>query len=224
MDADLALVDLSRSVQLQPEHLMQTAPLSNPYLGSTFRGAVVRTIRRGRDDLSIRPNRRADPAADSSGLTYATFRTNPQRSSSRPYSSDARHVRPGAAAGNAKRQPRSFTPRRRAARDSRNIRRNSRRVDRLGRLRCSDSLYVLEGELESQRRSPESRRLCICSGQSTLQSFRPRAAARAAIIEKPYQSLPGIAAPAVLQRPRKRQSPPAPLMGDDALEVRAASS
>jgi allantoinase len=46
MDADLTLVDLSRSVQLRPEHLMQRHALS-PYLGSTFRGSVVRTIRRG---------------------------------------------------------------------------------------------------------------------------------------------------------------------------------
>jgi allantoinase len=46
MDADLALVDLSRSVQLQPQHLMQRHALS-PYLGSSFRGSVVRTIRRG---------------------------------------------------------------------------------------------------------------------------------------------------------------------------------
>jgi allantoinase len=47
MDADLALVDVSRSAQLQPEHLMQRHPLHNPYLGSTFRGNVERTIRRG---------------------------------------------------------------------------------------------------------------------------------------------------------------------------------
>ena len=47
MDADLALVDLSQSTQLQPKHLMQRHPLNNPYLGSTFRGCVVRTIRRG---------------------------------------------------------------------------------------------------------------------------------------------------------------------------------
>jgi allantoinase len=46
MDADLALVDVSRSVRLQPKHLMQRHPLS-PYLGSTFRGCVERTIRRG---------------------------------------------------------------------------------------------------------------------------------------------------------------------------------
>jgi allantoinase len=47
MDADLALVDVFRSAQLRFEHLMQRHPLNNPYLGSTFRGCVVRTIRRG---------------------------------------------------------------------------------------------------------------------------------------------------------------------------------
>ena len=46
MDADIALVDISRSVQLRPEHLRQRHALS-PYLGSTFRGGVERTIRRG---------------------------------------------------------------------------------------------------------------------------------------------------------------------------------
>jgi allantoinase len=47
MDADLALVDLSRSIQLQPKHLMQRHPMNNPYLGSSFRGCVERTIQRG---------------------------------------------------------------------------------------------------------------------------------------------------------------------------------
>jgi allantoinase len=47
MDADLCLVDLSRSAQLRPEHLMQRHPVTNPYAGSTFRGNVERTIRRG---------------------------------------------------------------------------------------------------------------------------------------------------------------------------------
>ncbi|MGP0070647.1 MAG: allantoinase AllB [Bryobacteraceae bacterium] len=46
MDADLTLVDLSRSFQLRPENLKQRHALS-PYLGSFFRGCVVRTIRRG---------------------------------------------------------------------------------------------------------------------------------------------------------------------------------
>ncbi len=46
MDADLALVDISRLVQLRPEDLKQRHALS-PYLGRTLRGCVVRTIRRG---------------------------------------------------------------------------------------------------------------------------------------------------------------------------------
>jgi allantoinase len=46
MDADLALVDISRSSQLQAEHLKHRHALS-PYIGSTFRGSVRRTIRRG---------------------------------------------------------------------------------------------------------------------------------------------------------------------------------
>jgi len=46
MDADLALVDLSRSAQLRPEDLKQRHALS-PYLGYSFRGCIVRTIRRG---------------------------------------------------------------------------------------------------------------------------------------------------------------------------------
>jgi allantoinase len=45
-DADLALVDVARSGQLQAQHLMQRHTLS-PYLGCIFRGRVVRTIRRG---------------------------------------------------------------------------------------------------------------------------------------------------------------------------------
>jgi allantoinase len=47
MDADLALVDVLRSAQLEPEHLLQRHPLNNPYLGSTLRGCVERTLRRG---------------------------------------------------------------------------------------------------------------------------------------------------------------------------------
>jgi allantoinase len=45
-DADLTLVDLSATQQLQREHLEQRHRLS-PYAGRTFRGAVRRTMRRG---------------------------------------------------------------------------------------------------------------------------------------------------------------------------------
>ncbi len=46
MDADLTLVDVSRSAELRRENLKQRHALS-PYLGRTFRGCVVRTLRRG---------------------------------------------------------------------------------------------------------------------------------------------------------------------------------
>jgi allantoinase len=45
-DADLAIVDISRSFDLHAEDLMQRHRLS-PYIGERFRGAVQRTIRRG---------------------------------------------------------------------------------------------------------------------------------------------------------------------------------
>jgi allantoinase len=45
-DADLAIVDVSRSFDLQAEDLMQRHRIS-PYVGQRFRGAVERTIRRG---------------------------------------------------------------------------------------------------------------------------------------------------------------------------------
>jgi allantoinase len=44
--ADLVLVDLSATFTLKPEDLLQRHALS-PYLGTSFRGAVKRTIRRG---------------------------------------------------------------------------------------------------------------------------------------------------------------------------------
>ena len=45
-DADLMLLDSSRSYTLEPSHLLQRHKMS-PYLGFAFGGAVVRTIRRG---------------------------------------------------------------------------------------------------------------------------------------------------------------------------------
>ena len=46
-DADFALVDPLRSWTLGPEQLHTRGGIS-PYLGRTFRGAVVRTVVRGR--------------------------------------------------------------------------------------------------------------------------------------------------------------------------------
>jgi allantoinase len=45
-DADLMLLDMSRSYRLHAGHLFQRHKMS-PYLGFTFAGSVVRTIRRG---------------------------------------------------------------------------------------------------------------------------------------------------------------------------------
>lgn len=45
-DADLALIDLSRAVELRTEDLQQRHALT-PYLGHSFRGRIERTIRRG---------------------------------------------------------------------------------------------------------------------------------------------------------------------------------
>jgi allantoinase len=45
-DADLVLVDLEATRMLAREHLFQRHP-SSPYIGKTFRGAVIRTMRRG---------------------------------------------------------------------------------------------------------------------------------------------------------------------------------
>jgi allantoinase len=45
-DADLALVDLSRSFTVTPDYLLQRHATS-PYVGSSFRGVLKRTIRRG---------------------------------------------------------------------------------------------------------------------------------------------------------------------------------
>ena len=45
-DADLLLLDPSRSYTLDPAHLLQRHKMS-PYVGFEFTGVVVRTIRRG---------------------------------------------------------------------------------------------------------------------------------------------------------------------------------
>jgi allantoinase len=45
-DADLALVDTSRPYRLRPDDLLQKHKMS-PYVGRSFTGTVVRTIRRG---------------------------------------------------------------------------------------------------------------------------------------------------------------------------------
>jgi len=80
-------------------------------------------------------------------------------------------------------------------------------------------IYVIEGELEVAGASlaPGDYAYFPPASKTTIHA---KATARAAIIEKPYQPLPGISMPAGFFR-RESDIAPAPLMGDEALEVRA---
>lgn len=79
-------------------------------------------------------------------------------------------------------------------------------------------VYVLEGELTigSQSLTPGSYAYLPTGDSSTIEAA---VASRAAIIEKPYQSLASTQAPARLAG-REPSVTPTALMGDDALEVR----
>jgi (S)-ureidoglycine aminohydrolase len=82
-------------------------------------------------------------------------------------------------------------------------------------------VYVLEGELTLTAGGQENTLLpndyCYIA-QVTPASIRARAAARAAVIEKPYQPLDRVPPPMLLGR--ESAMPGQPLMGDDALAVR----
>jgi (S)-ureidoglycine aminohydrolase len=80
-------------------------------------------------------------------------------------------------------------------------------------------LYVLEGELEvnASMLTPGDFAYYPPGHVATISA---NMAARAAIIEKPYQPLPGIPQPACFNG-RERDVAPMPLMADDALQVRA---
>jgi (S)-ureidoglycine aminohydrolase len=80
-------------------------------------------------------------------------------------------------------------------------------------------IYVLDGELEvSGARLTRGDYAYLPPAQTVVISTKN--AARAAIIEKPYRPLPGVPAPACFTG-RENDVAAAPLMGDDALEVRA---
>lgn len=82
-------------------------------------------------------------------------------------------------------------------------------------------VYVLEGELTLTAGGQENTLLpndyCYIA-QVTPASIRARAAARAAVIEKPYQPLDRVPPPMLVGR--ESAMPGQPLMGDDALAVR----
>jgi len=80
-------------------------------------------------------------------------------------------------------------------------------------------LYVLDGELEvNGLRLARGAYAYFPPAHATTVSAKT--AARAAVIEKPYLPLPGCSAPAYFTG-RESDIAPAPLMGDQALEVRA---
>ena len=79
-------------------------------------------------------------------------------------------------------------------------------------------LYVLEGELEINGASLKRGDYAYVPVEHAT-SVSAKTAARAAIIEKPYQSLPGVSAPACFNG-RESEVAARPFMGDDALEVR----
>jgi (S)-ureidoglycine aminohydrolase len=80
-------------------------------------------------------------------------------------------------------------------------------------------LYVLEGQLEVDGASL-ARDDYAHFPPAHAATISAKTAARAAIIEKPYQPLPGVSAPKYFTG-RESDIAATPLMGDDALEVRA---
>ncbi len=80
-------------------------------------------------------------------------------------------------------------------------------------------IYVLEGELETSGAAMSAGDFIYCP-PGKGQRLRAKSPARAVVIEKPYQSLDGVAAPAYF-RGRESQIPATSLLGDCGLEVRA---
>jgi (S)-ureidoglycine aminohydrolase len=80
-------------------------------------------------------------------------------------------------------------------------------------------LYVLDGELEVNAAILTPGDFAYSSA-GHIAAISARTAARVAIIEKPYQPLPGFLPPAPFSG-RERDVASTPLMGDDDLQVRA---
>jgi (S)-ureidoglycine aminohydrolase len=80
-------------------------------------------------------------------------------------------------------------------------------------------VYVLDGELTTGRRSLAAGEYAYfpAGSKEILSAARP---ARAAVIEKPYEALPGVSAPAFVAG-KESAIAGQPFMGDDALHVRA---
>jgi (S)-ureidoglycine aminohydrolase len=80
-------------------------------------------------------------------------------------------------------------------------------------------IYVLEGELELEGSSLGPGHYAYLP-PARQAGFRAKTAARAAMIEKPYQPLPGVS-PSDCLTGRESDLTAAPLLGDEALAVRA---
>ena len=80
-------------------------------------------------------------------------------------------------------------------------------------------VYVLEGEVEVNGARLASGDYAYCPPKHAA-SISAKNSARAAIIEKPYQPLPGVSMP-VFFTGRENDVAATPLMEDDALQVRA---
>jgi (S)-ureidoglycine aminohydrolase len=80
-------------------------------------------------------------------------------------------------------------------------------------------VYVLEGKLEASGKTLATGGFLYCP-PGHGHSLRAASAARAVVIEKPYQPVTGFASPTHF-RGRESEVIPQPLLGDPALEVRA---
>ena len=216
--------------------------------GATFRGAVRRTIRRGETIFAGRPDhgaslgdcqprvRAVKPAAATIAVvehrSWAGF-SRPARGdtciisdrraarTAEPPAADAGHVRPRAAARACARRRRSCTCSPAGGAASRSTPPSSRPAARSPRAGDQRFVYVLEGELVDRRPSAAARattRTCRPAHASVVSAT---AAARAAVIEKPYQPLGSTPAPRRVHRPRARRRRRRYLGGDPWLEVRA---
>jgi (S)-ureidoglycine aminohydrolase len=89
---------------------------------------------------------------------------------------------------------------------------------RLGHAMAQRFVYVLEGELKVGDETLEPNDYAYLPAADPM-LIEATTAARAAVIEKPYQALSGAALPAMFTG-REKTLDPTPLAGDDALEVR----
>ena len=203
-DADLVLVDLDAIVHAAARPICSSGTRSARTSAQTFRGAVRRTMRRGetifadgriaardggrfvrpgriRTDLMTERHSELTRAAPISPITCSRRRT-PSSARRCPACGNATaivHTSPAAAPRSCSTPPNSSAAARSAA--------------------CGDQrfVYVLEGAIGDRRRRRSSAGgLRLPAAGARTPRSRATAAARAAVIEKPYEPLHGTHAPA----------------------------